>query len=124
MVGPIRKIRIWSGLGESPRIKGLNNRIIEKHTEGHALLQQLPEELKKLAFAHFGKWSQTLAKDHFSTFNEYLLNDEQYQAMTQKFMSTHTESSSSQPSTQSSELQQWSEVMPKASKADITVPQL
>jgi hypothetical protein len=53
-----------------------------------------------------------------------LLNNEQYQAMTQKFKSSHTESSSSQPSTQSSELQQWSEVMPQASKADITVPQL
>jgi hypothetical protein len=69
----------WANHPGIKREQLFNTQIVKKHTEGHSLLQQLPEALKKLALAHFGKWSQTLAKDHFSTLNEHLLNDEQYQ---------------------------------------------
>ncbi len=38
------------------------------HNEGHNLIQQLPEQIRPLAFQRFGMWSSALTVTHFSPF--------------------------------------------------------
>ena len=122
MIGKNGSILHWSPGTAATRGEEFFRRKERMQAEAINFIQQLPDQLRPLAYQKFGMWSAALAITQFSIFSTFLNNDREYIEALHNFMNSSTAPSSQSES--SNELQQWTEVMPPATKANLTVEQL
>ena len=119
MIGKNSASSLWQTGTATTRGEEYFRRKEVKHNGGHNLIQQLPEQLRPLAFERFGMRSSALTITNFLPFSGFLKNDPVYGEQLNEFMNCNTDHSSSNES--SNKLNQWQEVMPPADQKNITV---